>query len=797
MTFSVPTLVVSRNSGGSVTSTAGTFSSAVPIGQDVTVGISVSSDTAVISSVVDSKGNVYSLAYSTGSTTINRPVWIYKCVTTVALTTSDTLTVTIAVGAIINFIGVAYAGSAGQPFTNSIITSSVSSNEFIQAPPTSATNSIQFIVNGSAAPAWATATQLASVSGGGGPFFSCAYDSAINSILGATFSPNTTSTLVWEYNYGKYTDIYDASYDILYGQFSGTGFPSIPLALKVEILVNGTWIDITSYCYQRDGSVTINASHGRPDESSKIVTADLNVELNNRNGTFSSKNPSSPYYPYLTRNTQIRASVQSDYNGADAGFDYAFWGEVSEWPPSWDVTGTDIWTDIVASGITRRLNQQSAIGSALTRYYTKKSTSDPTYPIALWPCTDGTNSTQLVEVTGNGNAAIFTGSPTLASDSSFAGSDPIPVVNNSSWNGATDSFAPPGDILFPNAGSFTWVSPITGNVTAQVVGGGGGGGGSPTGGANPASGGGGGEYASDTVAVTLGTGYAVVVGAGGTGGTPSAPNGQDGGKTSFAFPSVVAHGGGYGAPSHTGAAGTGSTNTTHHNGGTGFWNSSTAGGGGSSGGSTAAGNNATNATGAAAPDSYAGVGGDGGGATSGGGGGGGTGNFTKTYTATNSYTYAGSDGTFPNSKLSTNTNMQQGGDVANTFNGKSKTWILFNYSQIAADLSGATITKVTLRLYSYHWWFNSGGTVAVGWDTTTSFPSTKADPSAHPDIKEFNMSIGQIGTFDIGTAFGTAFKSNSATSLVLFKNSNSLSYYGKFNGSAQANPPVLTIYYSK
>jgi hypothetical protein len=141
--------------------------------------------------------------------------------------------------------------------------------------------------------------------------------------------------------------------------------------------------------------------------------------------------------------------------------------------------------------------------------------------------------------------------------------------------------------------------------------------------------------------------------------------------------------------------------------------------------------------------------------------------------------------------------MQQGGDIADTVNGKSKTFILFDHATIASDLSGATITKVTLRLANNHTWFFSGGTVSLGWDTTTSFPSTKADPSAHVSLKEYSMAENATTTQDIGTQFGTAFKSSSAACLVLFKNSNSLTYYMKFNGPAQSSPPVMTIYYSK
>jgi len=600
-----------------------------------------------------------------------------------------------------------------------------------------------------------------------------------------------------------YLDWYPSGYPSNYGVPIGAVFPAYVLTIKVELLLNGTWTDITSYCYQRDSSVNVHVTNGRPDESSKLVTAQMTVELNNRGGTFSAKNPAGPFYGMLTRNTQIRMSAQAypDDLSTTPALTYWFWGEVSEWPPQWDPTGADVWMDITANGITRRLTQQASIGSALARWYLKKAANDPTAPVAYWTCEDGSSSTQFAEATGNGTAAILIGTPlpTLASDSSWVGSDPLPVINGSTWNASTGSYSPAGDIVLLGPASTTWTAPagVT-SVDVICVGAGGGGGGSDVSG-QPAGGGGGGEYAEEPAyTVVPGNTYNIVIGAGGAGGQAASDNnGGDGGNTSFDGTGVVAHGGGYGSHAHAGVAGSGSTNTVHHNGGAGYYNSSVnGGGGGSSGGSAHTGTSATSGTGAAPPDSYAGVGGDGGGAGSGGGGGGSK-NYVGTYVAQHSYAYAGSDGTDPNSLLWTDTTMEQGGDSADTFNGHAKTWILFNHSQIASDLSGATITKVTLTLYSWHWWYNAGGTISVGWDTTTSFPSTKGDPSGHTSLYETSMTVGEIGTLSIGTQFGTAFKSSGATSIVLYKASNDLHYYAKLNGAKQSNAPTLRIYYSK
>src|SRR5256885_16715547 len=111
MAFTVPTLVVSKNSAGSVTSTAGTFSSAVAAGTPLTVGISVSSDTPTISSVADSKGNAYALAGHQATTT-GAPLGIYRARVPAPLATSYTHTVTISPRAGVYVLGAAVPGAS-------------------------------------------------------------------------------------------------------------------------------------------------------------------------------------------------------------------------------------------------------------------------------------------------------------------------------------------------------------------------------------------------------------------------------------------------------------------------------------------------------------------------------------------------------------------------------------------------------------------------------------------------------------------------------------------------------------
>ena len=644
--MTAPATVVTRNSAGSVTSTSGTFSAAVAAGAALVLGISVASDAPAISSVADSKGNSYALI-GHQSTTVGKPIWIYYSTVTTPLTTSDTVTVTISSGAIINFIGVAQApGTMFIPLrfsgtSNTGVAASLNLPVSALATPANGYR-IAFSVNDSAAPTWLTPgpTVLVTVSGGGGPFFSCAYEDATDfpGSLEIDMSPASTASMAVTATMPEYTDFYTDAYSSLYGQYLGIAWPqSGALELSVQLLVNGTWTDITGYVYQRDGSVSIGIGSGRPDESSKIVTAQCQLELNNRGGTFSPKNAASPFYPYITRNTQLRALVPVSYNSTDAGAAFAFWGEVSSWPPGWDETGADVWTDVTASGITRRLNQQATLGSPLSRFYLGKDPADPLYPVVYWPMEDGEHAATLAEVTGlSSPMSITSGPPTLASDSSFIGSDPIPVLNGATLFGSTGVYGDTGVALFTSPGTWPFVprAGLTSLTAAECWGGAGGGTNGYQASAGKGAAGGGSEYAKETgVAVTAGSSYLVAVGTGGAGGALSgdgtkANPGADGGTSSFSGDAVTvtAHGGGGGlfTGSRGGKGGTGSTNAVHHDGGAGGKNSGALGGGsgGGSSGGTAAGGNAGSSGGASNTGAAGGTAVAGGGAGGAGGSGG-------------------------------------------------------------------------------------------------------------------------------------------------------------------------------
>jgi len=346
-------------------------------------------------------------------------------------------------------------------------------------------------------------------------------------------------------------------------------FPQTVMASKIEILLNGTWTEITDFVYQRN-NVTIQ--RGRPNESTTIQPSSMTLTLNNRDGRFSPKNQGGVYFPFLTRNTQLRVSLNPTSQTGQVYNGYRYWGEVSIWPPSWDVTGNDVYCQITVNGVLRRLQQSSKIGSALYRYYNRLSGN--LVPIAYWPCQDASGSTSFSTPIPGVSPGTWTGTPSLAADSGFGGSDPIPQLNGSVWTlntGSTGSPPAAGTQIYQTPGLYQWTVPnnITAITNVAVVAGGGG-----SGDVNSHNGGTG----QNSV---LSVGSTTITAHGGQGSLGVPPP-----STTFANSTSTSQGGN---------GGTGSTAPIHHDGGQGAAGTvdggftAYGGGGGGSGGSGSAG----------------------------------------------------------------------------------------------------------------------------------------------------------------------------------------------------------------
>src|SRR6266568_1599226 len=146
------------------------------------------------------------------------------------------------------------------------------------------------------------------------------------------------------------------------------------MAIVVELFYSGAWQDISQYV---DDRAPISITRGRHDEGTSVDPSSCTLTLNNRDGRFSPRNPTSPLYGLIGRNTPLRVTKDSSIR---------FSGEVSAWPQAWEVSGKDVWTEVQAAGILRRLGQGQASKDATFRQWLLANTS----PVRYWPLTGAT-----------------------------------------------------------------------------------------------------------------------------------------------------------------------------------------------------------------------------------------------------------------------------------------------------------------------------------------------------------------------------------------------------------------------
>lgn len=114
-------------------------------------------------------------------------------------------------------------------------------------------------------------------------------------------------------------------------------FPDDPTDLTIEMQIGDTWIDLVDGDYVLDRGISI--TRGRADEAGQIEPQKLSLTLDNAGGRFSPRNPTSPYYGVLGRNTPVRAYVAR-------GDNYLELPDTTDYISCPDATGLGITGDI-------------------------------------------------------------------------------------------------------------------------------------------------------------------------------------------------------------------------------------------------------------------------------------------------------------------------------------------------------------------------------------------------------------------------------------------------------------------
>lgn len=173
-----------------------------------------------------------------------------------------------------------------------------------------------------------------------------------------------------------------------------------PLQIRTEIeLPDRGWVDISADVRDTED---VQITRGRADEADVADASQCRLLLDNRHGKYSPRNPLSPYFGQLGRNTPLRVSLV--VNGHTLP---RFAGEVAEWPLQWDLSDHDVTVPLVANGPLRRLTRGSRPPrSALRRYINAH------HPVAYWPLTDGKEAVVGAPDQGRHPVSVLFNSPT-------------------------------------------------------------------------------------------------------------------------------------------------------------------------------------------------------------------------------------------------------------------------------------------------------------------------------------------------------------------------------------------------
>ncbi len=130
--------------------------------------------------------------------------------------------------------------------------------------------------------------------------------------------------------------------------------------------------------------------------------------------------------------------------GSDAAIDdtvWRFYGELSSLPLDWTVSGADVYSDVEASGLFRRLRQGNrSVESPLFRALRSGS---PTELVQYWPLEEsGTNAalSTFGAAVGNAPLVISGGAPTTEADTTFLASRALPTLGDASLEAMIDDY---------------------------------------------------------------------------------------------------------------------------------------------------------------------------------------------------------------------------------------------------------------------------------------------------------------------------------------------------------------------
>jgi hypothetical protein len=156
------------------------------------------------------------------------------------------------------------------------------------------------------------------------------------------------------------------------------------------------------------------------------------------------------------------------------------------------------------------------------------------------------------------------------------------------------------------------------------------------------------------------------------------------------------------------------------------------------------------------------------------------------------YRAAGGQTGADNSKL-----YQGNGD---TYNGRQRSLVGFDYASIASALSGSNVTGVEFWIDVRHTWWGSGATAWLGLHNNAAKPGSWTGTIGRDFISSFGVPNSGSGWYSVSTEFGSRIRDGSAKGVTLQAPNDDRAYYLYASGgpgTGSDRMPQLRITYVK
>ncbi|MFJ8247274.1 hypothetical protein [Peribacillus asahii] len=122
---------------------------------------------------------------------------------------------------------------------------------------------------------------------------------------------------------------------------------------------------------------------------------------------------------------------------------------------------------------------------------------------------------------------------------------------------------------------------------------------------------------------------------------------------------------------------------------------------------------------------------------------------------------------------------------------------LAGFPDMATELAGAKILDVKIYLHNEHWYYSAGGKAVIGYHSHGSEPTSFSHTKSEAKVESYSARE-QAKWIDMPIAFGEGIRDGIYKGFSLYKNSQSLDYYGIFYGAGDGSKkPKIKITYEK